>query len=309
MGLTEIITAGLQEAAAAGSSALGKPVEIAVRGVQAGGWNAAGSLRGFTLAVPVSFSKDIAGAGVLLLDARSAALMAELLLGNDPAEAPVELSVPLKDAAAEALSQMVGALGDGIGRASRRKVSAAAGDPATIAGDGAAAARGVVREERVVAAECELRIGAHPPTRLLAVFAGSTGDALASERPAGGAPDIVLGSPQSAAPGGPQVQRVQFGTVQAAPASDAPGAANLDLLLDVPLEITVELGRANRKVRDVLALGPGSIVELNKLAGEPVDMLVNGKLIAKGEVVVIDENFAVRIIEILSREERLSGGL
>ena len=104
-------------------------------------------------------------------------------------------------------------------------------------------------------------------------------------------------------------QRVQFGTVQAPPATDAPGAANLDLLLDVPLEITVELGRANRKVRDVLALGPGSIVELNKLAGEPVDMLVNGKLIAKGEVVVIDENFAVRIIEILSREERLSGGL
>jgi len=84
---------------------------------------------------------------------------------------------------------------------------------------------------------------------------------------------------------------------------------NLDLLLDVPLEITVELGRANRRVRDVLNLGPGSIVELSKLAGEPVDLLVNGKPIAKGEVVVIDENFAVRIIEILAREDRLSGGI
>lgn len=309
MGLTEIVTTGFQEAGAAGTAALGKPVEVVVRGVQTGGWEAAGSLRGFSLAAPVSFGKDVTGAGVLLLDVRSAALMAELLLGNDPAESPAELSAPLKDAAAEALSQMISALGEGLGRAARRKVSASSGELAPLSGDGSAAARGAVREERIVAAECELRIGTHPATRLLAVFAGSAGDALVSDRPAGGAPDMVFGAPQAAAPGGPQVQRVQFGTVQAPPAAEVPGAANLDLLLDVPLEITVELGRANRKVRDVLALGPGSIVELNKLAGEPVDMLVNGKLIAKGEVVVIDENFAVRIIEILSREERLSGGL
>ncbi len=67
----------------------------------------------------------------------------------------------------------------------------------------------------------------------------------------------------------------------------------------------MELGRTHRKIREVLELGPGSVVELDKLAGEPVDVLVNGKLFAKGEVVVIDENFGVRITDILTIEERI----
>ncbi|MDX9754782.1 MAG: flagellar motor switch protein FliN [bacterium] len=80
---------------------------------------------------------------------------------------------------------------------------------------------------------------------------------------------------------------------------------NLDLILDIQLEVKVELGRTHRKIREVLELGPGSVVELNRLAGEPVDILVNDKLFAKGEVVVIDENFGVRITDILSIEERI----
>jgi flagellar motor switch protein FliN/FliY len=75
----------------------------------------------------------------------------------------------------------------------------------------------------------------------------------------------------------------------------------MDLLLDVQLDMSVELGRASMMVRDVLQLGPGSVVELDKLGGEPVDVLVNGRLIARGEVVVVDENFGVRITEILNR--------
>jgi flagellar motor switch protein FliN len=73
---------------------------------------------------------------------------------------------------------------------------------------------------------------------------------------------------------------------------------NLDLLLDIPLEIVVELGRTKKKISEVLELTSGSIVELDKMAGEPVDVYVNNKLIAKGEVVVIDEHFGVRIKEI-----------
>lgn len=83
------------------------------------------------------------------------------------------------------------------------------------------------------------------------------------------------------------------------------GKQNLDLLLDIPLQVTVELGRTKQKVEEILELVPGSIVELDKLAGEPVDVLVNNKLIAKGEVVVIDENFGVRITDIISTKERL----
>lgn len=80
---------------------------------------------------------------------------------------------------------------------------------------------------------------------------------------------------------------------------------NLDMLMDIPLKVTVELGRTNRTIKDILELSSGSIIELDKLAGEPVDILVNEKLIAKGEVVVIDENFGVRVTDISSRTDRL----
>lgn len=80
---------------------------------------------------------------------------------------------------------------------------------------------------------------------------------------------------------------------------------NIGLLLDISMQLTVELGRTKMQIKKILALGEGSIIELEKLAGEPVDLLVNGKLIAKGEVVVIDENFGVRITEIVSPHERL----
>lgn len=73
---------------------------------------------------------------------------------------------------------------------------------------------------------------------------------------------------------------------------------NIDLIMDVPLEVTVELGRSNKSIKEILDFSPGTIIELNKLAGEPVNVLVNGKFVAKGEVVVIEENFGIRITEI-----------
>lgn len=84
-------------------------------------------------------------------------------------------------------------------------------------------------------------------------------------------------------------------------------ARNLDLIMDVPLEFSVVLGRTKKTIKEVLSLGTGSIVSLNKLADEPLEILVNGKLIAHGEVVVINENFGIRITNILSREKRVQG--
>ncbi len=81
--------------------------------------------------------------------------------------------------------------------------------------------------------------------------------------------------------------------------------SNLELILDIPLQVKVELGRARRKIKEVLEMGSGSVVELDRMAGEPVDILVNDKLFAKGEVVIIDENFGVRITDILSIQERI----
>lgn len=80
---------------------------------------------------------------------------------------------------------------------------------------------------------------------------------------------------------------------------------NLDMLLDISLKVTVELGRTKKSIKDILDLSSGSIIELDKLAGEPVDILVNGKLIAEGEVIVIEENFGVRVTDIISQSDRL----
>lgn len=80
---------------------------------------------------------------------------------------------------------------------------------------------------------------------------------------------------------------------------------NLNLLLDIPLKVTVELGRTQKQIKEILELSQGSVIELDKLAGEPVDILINNKLIAKGEVVVIDENFGVRVTEIANPWERI----
>ena len=80
---------------------------------------------------------------------------------------------------------------------------------------------------------------------------------------------------------------------------------NIDLIMDVPLEFSVLLGRTKRTIRQVLSLSPGSVVELDKLAEEPLEVYVNGKLIAHGEVVVINENFGIRITNIISATERV----
>jgi flagellar motor switch protein FliN/FliY len=100
------------------------------------------------------------------------------------------------------------------------------------------------------------------------------------------------------------VQSVQFAPLTHGAQSEITG--NIGLLMDVSMQLTVELGRTKMLIKDILGMGEGTIVELDKLAGEPVDLLVNGKLIAKGEVVVIDENFGVRVTDIISPMERIS---
>lgn len=80
---------------------------------------------------------------------------------------------------------------------------------------------------------------------------------------------------------------------------------NLDFILDIPLKVTVELGRTQILIKDLLQLGQGSVLELDKLAGEPLEILVNGKLVAKGEVVVVNEKFGIRLTDIISPIERI----
>ena len=137
-------------------------------------------------------------------------------------------------------------------------------------------------------------------------------DTSATEPAAGSMP-----APASAAPGGdggpapvaggPAIRPAAFPDLGGfgAPPPSAEPARSIDLLLGVQLQVSVEIGRARLPIREVLALAPGSIVELDKLAGEKADILVNGHPVAQGEVVVVDENFGVRITDVVSRQRRI----
>jgi flagellar motor switch protein FliN/FliY len=130
--------------------------------------------------------------------------------------------------------------------------------------------------------------------------------------PAPQAGDINMTNPQMEQPqsmpqmGQPQMMYQQPVNVQPAQFTPFSGEfpaqfakENIDLIMDVPLEVTVELGRTSKSISEILDFAPGTIIELNRIAGEPIDVLVNGKFVAKGEVVVIEESFGIRITEIV----------
>lgn len=137
------------------------------------------------------------------------------------------------------------------------------------------------------------------------------------------APQPVMQQPEIPY-GGAGVEMYQQAMVQAPPPKLAPNVnaqpvqfqnfdfeaavqqkENINILMDVPLEVTVELGKTSKRIKEILEFSPGTIIELDKLAGEPIDILVNGKYVAKGEVVVIEENFAIRVTSIISEELRV----
>ncbi len=172
-----------------------------------------------------------------------------------------------------------------------------------LSGSGAEALASQVSGDRPPV-QAEKKVQPAPPAPIT-----NQAQSVTAAPPAPAAPIPQVSAPPAHVPQRTMAPQPAAQTVQFAPLSpSAPPAAQngLDLILDVPLRVTVELGRTRMQIRDVLELGKGSVVELDKLAGEPVDLLVNGKLIARGEVVVIDENFGVRVTDIVSPAERFS---
>ncbi len=149
------------------------------------------------------------------------------------------------------------------------------------------------------------------PEEIAALIAGELGQDPVEQTVAPASPSAPL-PPSAPAPAlapapstpAPVVEQISYSEL---PAVMAPleETADINILMDVPLEITVELGQATRTIRELLEIGQGSILHLTRHAGEPVDVLVNGQYIARGEVVVIDENFGIRVTEVVSPADRL----
>ncbi|MBD9484344.1 flagellar motor switch protein FliN [Pseudomonas sp. PDM14] len=132
--------------------------------------------------------------------------------------------------------------------------------------------------------------------------------AALSEAGDAGQDDIDAMLAQQAAPAAPSAPRVAMEEFGAAPKSNGPvslDGPNLDVILDIPVSISMEVGSTDISIRNLLQLNQGSVVELDRLAGEPLDVLVNGTLIAHGEVVVVNEKFGIRLTDVISPSERI----
>ena len=283
-----------------------------------------GALPGSVVAIHIDFSEGVPGQHLYLLSEGAAIQIAGPMMGQDG----VDLDEAAVNALQEAFSQVSGPLITALGDMAGTTVM---NDPPS--GVHGSAASVDIPGGDLVQVTYDVTIAGGAPVEIHEIFeagvitaalGGTSGGAGAASAPAAAAPAGALGGGGSASPFGgggfaemalggggfganPSVQSVQFPNLSASGGGGEQG--NIGLLMDVYMEMTVELGRTRKLIKEILGMGEGTIIELDKLAGEPVDILVNHKLIAKGEVVVIDENFGVRVTEIVSPMERMGNSL
>lgn len=290
------------------------------------------------LVVEVGYTMGIDGNNILAIQEQDALIIADLMMGGEGTNPPTELNELYMSAVGEAMNQMMGSVSTSLSTMFNKKIDIS--PPKVNLVDLATSepvSELVSNDEEIVKVAFRMEVEGLIDSEIMQILpikiAKEMVESLMSPsapepEPApipSAAPNVAPSSPAVAAsqaampeqqpmyyappaqqtarvaPGVP-VQPVQFAPLTAG--GIAVSDTNLGLIMDVPLQVTVELGRTKKLIKDILDLSTGSIIELDKLAGEPVDILVNGKLLAKGEVVVIDENFGVRITDIVSPMER-----
>ncbi len=308
------------------------------------------------LIVEVGYTIGIDGNNILAIQARDAAVIADLMMVNDGTNPDKEISEIAMSAVGEAMNQMMGTVATSLSTMFNKKIDISPPKVNLIdLGTEDKISSLVDQNEPLVRISFRMEVDGlidseimqilpmHVAKEMVQSLMGQTSgggeeEPAQAEAPAPAptpapapAPAPAAPAPQPAytppappqvppvapqAPAAPplgyaqqphvaqnvSVQPAQFAPLAsgAAPVNDA----NIGLILDVPLSVTVELGRTKKTIKEILELTNGSIIELDRLAGEPVDIMVNGQYLAKGEVVVIDENFGVRITDIASPEER-----
>ncbi|GAB3794715.1 flagellar motor switch phosphatase FliY [Virgibacillus kimchii] len=289
------------------------------------------------VSVYVNYIEGFSGRNVFVLKATDAAIIADIMLGGDGENPEQKLSDIHISAVEEVMNQMMGSAATSMSSIFNKKVDIS---PPTIKMTESDADSEITinNEEAFVEVSFQLKVGDLIDSSIMQImpinFAkdlvnqllnepseydnGTSEAAVTLEKP-----DIIENQlteetkevERKESPSqflgdlvNPEQVKVQEAAFSDFAETEVPhtGERNLDLLLDIPLKVTVELGRTKRTIRDILDLSAGSIIELDKLAGEPVDILVNQKLIARGEVVVIDENFGVRVTDIVSQSDRLN---
>lgn len=288
------------------------------------------------VAIEVSYTEGFSGANLFVIKQSDAAIIADLMLGGDGNAPAEEFNEIHQSAVQEAMNQMMGAAATSMSTVFSKKIDISPPSIALMDLSEGTGADKLPEDEQLVSVSFDLKIGNLIDSSIMQLLSTDFAKDMVNEllQPAPAEPEPAA-APQQQAPSQPQqtnqeapeqtmqqavpqqsapqrpaqpapnVQQAAFTSFDTPAAPPAEQPRNLDLLMDIPLKVSVELGRTKRTIKEILELSVGSVVELDKLAGEPVDIHVNNKLIAKGEVVVIEENFGVRVTDILSQTDRL----
>ena len=281
---------------------------------------------GGALSLKLAFSSGLSGEMFLIMNKKYAAVLSDLMMMGD---GNAEYSDDHRDAIGELLNNVVGAFKTAFGAEIGAQISAENVDVVDL--DGPNAGAHAFPSASLELGFAKLSVEGTGETDVALLFSEALANDILQKKspaPAGGngggvgisqaemdaltnlsTADFSTGSGGMGAFGGGS----DFGTTDFGGGFTAPPATggysgpkdNIELLLDVELEINIELGRSDLSIKKILELAPGSIVELDKMAGEPVDLLVNNKVVARGEVVVIDENFGIRIVSLIPAEDRI----
>lgn len=298
------------------------------------------------VAIKVEYTKGLEGMNLFVIKQSDAAIIADLMLGGDGLTPNEELSEIHLSAVQEAMNQMMGSAATSMSSVFNMKVDISPPSIDLMDVQEHQGVDNIPESEVLTKVAFQLKVGNLIDSEIMQVLPyefskeivarliGTPSEeaatmvpempSMVTEEQTVEAPKEQVASPISeqqataqrvAEPQQPstpkqkreiEVQQAQFASFDDSPTRTQEVNQNLNMLLDIPLQVTVELGRTKRSVEEILEMTPGSIIELDKLAGEPVDILVNNRLIANGEVVVIDESFGVRITDVLSTKERMN---
>ena len=278
------------------------------------------------LIVEVGYTIGIEGNNVLAIQAQDAAIIADLMMGGDGTNPDTEINEIAMSAVGESMNQMMGTVATSLSTMFNKKIDISPPKVNLIDfGSEDKVTELVGRDEPVVRTSFRMEVDGLIDSEIMQILPVTVAKEMVEALTGGSSTEPETAPPVQAPPPQAQMappvqapamgyamqphvaQNVPVQSAQFTPLNTQPvqiNDANIGLILDVPLSVTVELGQTKKSIKDILELTNGSIVELDKLAGEPVDIKVNGQFLAKGEVVVIDENFGVRITEIASPAER-----
>jgi flagellar motor switch protein FliN/FliY len=325
--LGEIGNISFSSAATALSSLLNQKVTITIPGVKAVSTEMVEkSFPRPHVAVNVEYTEGFEGTNLFVISMTDASIIANLMMGGDgEVDEADNIDEMQQSAVQEAMNQMMGSASTSMSTIFNKRVDISPPGVNIMNLEEEEPARYIPDEDTVVQVAFRIQIGELMDSYIMQLiplgFAkkmveellGANAEAAQPEQKQ--EPARKPSGRQEAEPGrarvqepkaAPAVSGAAFSELEEPAHKYSDGGGNLDMLMDISLDVTVELGRSRQPIKDILSLSQGSVVELDKLAGEPVDVLVNQKPVAKGEVVVIDENFGVRITEILSPRERVA---